>query len=152
MTLNNWKMIAETAKWHFQMTFSLPSTSCLLKLPKKLSKYYVSLHYQIWRSQIREFHKKINSNRKLKRTYGLLRGSKGQAKVHWLINSPCCSFMSFVPSTFAAFYVRKLATVPVSNQDDHRALSSYRVDMVTTWLHNSFTWRDISCRLNSSLK
>ena len=34
MTLNTWKMIADgNAKRQFQMTFSLPSTSCLLKLP-----------------------------------------------------------------------------------------------------------------------
>ena len=31
ITLNNWKIISET-QLHFQMTFSLPSTSCLLKL------------------------------------------------------------------------------------------------------------------------
>ena len=34
MTLNNWKIIAETrVKLHLQMTFLLPSMSCLLKLP-----------------------------------------------------------------------------------------------------------------------
>ena len=33
MTLNNSKMIARNARWHFQMTLSLPLTSCLLKLP-----------------------------------------------------------------------------------------------------------------------
>ena len=33
MTLNNWKKDCRKAKLHFQMTFSLPSTSCLLKLP-----------------------------------------------------------------------------------------------------------------------
>ena len=31
MTLNNWKWLQKNL--HFQMTFSLPSTSCLLKLP-----------------------------------------------------------------------------------------------------------------------
>ena len=33
MTLNNWKMIAVTSSHTFQMTFSLSSTSCLLRLP-----------------------------------------------------------------------------------------------------------------------
>ena len=33
MTLNNWKNNCRNAKLDFQMTFSLPSTSCLLKLP-----------------------------------------------------------------------------------------------------------------------
>ena len=33
MTLNNWKMIAETRSYILQMKFSLPWTSCLLKLP-----------------------------------------------------------------------------------------------------------------------
>ena len=32
MTVNNWKMIAEM-QLHFQMTFWLPLTSCVLKLP-----------------------------------------------------------------------------------------------------------------------
>ena len=35
MTLNNWKNDCRNAKLHFQMTFSLPSTSCLLKLPNE---------------------------------------------------------------------------------------------------------------------
>ena len=34
MTLNNWKNDCRNAMLHFQMTFSLPSKSCLLKLPK----------------------------------------------------------------------------------------------------------------------
>ena len=38
MSLNNWKMIAE--KLHFPMTFSLPSMSCLLKLPIREFKNY----------------------------------------------------------------------------------------------------------------
>ena len=33
MTLNNWKSNCRNAKLDFQITFSLPSTSCLLKLP-----------------------------------------------------------------------------------------------------------------------
>ena len=40
MTLNNWKNDWRNAKLHFQMTFSLPSTLCLLKLPNEADVSY----------------------------------------------------------------------------------------------------------------
>ena len=44
MTLNNWKINCRNARLYFQMTFSLPSTSCFLKLPINCTRTFMQIN------------------------------------------------------------------------------------------------------------